>query len=101
MIFKIFGKKYPWSFFIGRIKFTDLVLSKRKISALIEQGEFSGYDDIKLATISSLKKRGYSRDAFVKFIIQRGLTEADKVISQKDFFIILDSFNKDARKEKI
>jgi glutamyl-tRNA synthetase len=32
MIFKIFGKKYPYAFFIGRIKFGDLVLSKRKIA---------------------------------------------------------------------
>ena len=94
MIFKVFGKKYPHSYFMGRIKFTDLVLSKRKISALIEQGEFSGYDDEKLATISSLRKRGYTREAFVKFAEQRGLSEVDKVISQKDFFQILDNFNK-------
>src|SRR3989344_2363105 len=94
MIFKVFEKKYPHSYFMGRIKFTDLVLSKRKISALIERGEFSGYDDKRLATISSLKRRGYSREAFVKFIEQRGLNEVDKVISQKDFFQILNNFNK-------
>ena len=94
MIFKVFDKNYPQSFFIGRIKFTDLVLSKRKISSLIAQGEFSGYDDERLATISSLRKRGYTRKAFTEFVEQRGLTEVDKVISQKDFFEILDRFNR-------
>jgi len=97
MIFKVFNKKYPWTFFMGRVKFSDLVLSKRKISALIEKGEFSGYDDAKLATISSLRKRGYKREAFVKFIEQRGLSEVDKVISQKDFFEVLDNFNKQVK----
>jgi glutamyl-tRNA synthetase len=94
MIFEIFGKEYPWTSFIGRIKFTDLVLSKRKITALIDSGEFSGADDEKLPTISSLRKRGYKPEAFEKFVEQRGLTEVDKVISSKDFFEIIDNFNK-------
>jgi len=92
MIFKVFNKKYPWNAFIGRIKFTDLILSKRKIKALIDKGEFSGYDDEKLATISSLRKRGYKRRDFAEFIEKRGISEVDKVISQKDFFKVLDEF---------
>jgi len=95
LIFDVFKKKFPWVFFIGRIKFTDLVLSKRKISALIEAGEFSGEEDERLPTIASLRKRGYKPEAFRKFAQQRGLTEVDKVISSKDFFEVLDNFNKD------
>lgn len=94
MIFDVFGKKYPWTFFIGRIKFTDLVLSKRKITSMIESGEFSGADDEKLPTIASLRKRGYKPEAFRKFIEQRGLTEVDKVIDSKDFFKVIDDFNR-------
>lgn len=94
LIFEVFGKKFPWVFFIGRVKFTDLVLSKRKISALIDSGEFSGEDDERLPTIASLRKRGYKPEAFSKFIEQRGLTEVDKVISGKDFFEVLDNFSK-------
>lgn len=94
MIYDVFGKKYPWTFFMGRIKFTDLVLSKRKINSLIESGEFSGVEDEKLPTIASLRKRGYKPEAFEKFIEQRGLTEVDKVISSKDFFKVIDDFGK-------
>jgi glutamyl-tRNA synthetase len=94
MIFDIFGKKYPWVYFMGRIKFNDLILSKRKINSLIDSGEFSGEEDERLPTIASLKKRGYKPEAFAKFAEQRGLTEVDKVINSKDFFKIIDTFSK-------
>lgn len=95
MIFDVFNKPFPKTYFIGRIKFTDLVLSKRKITAKINEGEFSGEDDEKLPTVISLKKRGYNREAFVKFVEQRGITEVDKVISGKDLFKVLDDLNKE------
>jgi glutamyl-tRNA synthetase len=94
MIFDIFGKKYPWVFFMGRIKFSDLILSKRKLNSLIDSGEFSGDDDERLPTIASLKKRGYKPEAFAKFAEQRGLTEVDKVIDSEDFFKIINTFSK-------
>ncbi len=87
-------KKFPWTFFMGRIKFTDLVLSKRKITAAIERGEYEGWEDERLPTIASLRKRGYKPEAFAKFAEQRGLTAVDKVMDSKDFFKILDNFNK-------
>lgn len=93
-IFKVLNKKFPWIFFIGRIKFTDLILSKRKINEGIRTGKFSGVEDEKLPTVASLRKRGYKPECFEKFTVQRGLTEVDKVISSKDFFTILDNFNK-------
>ena len=94
MIFKAFNKKFPWTFFMGRIKFTDLILSKRKLNEAIKSGKFSGAEDEKLPTIASLRKRNYKQEAFEKFAVQRGLTEVDKVIDSKDFFKILDNFNK-------
>jgi glutamyl-tRNA synthetase len=97
MIFKALGKEkqFPWTFFMGRYKFTDMALSKRKIKAAIEAGEFEGWDDPRLPTISSLRKRGYKPEAFAKFATQRGLSEVDKVISQKDIFDLLDRFNRE------
>ncbi|MFZ1971098.1 MAG: glutamate--tRNA ligase family protein [Candidatus Nanoarchaeia archaeon] len=94
MIYKVFNKKFPWTFFIGRIKFTDLILSKRKLTAAIESGEFSGEEDERLPTIASLRKRGYKPEAFAKFVEQRGLTEVDKVIGSKEFFQVIDQFSK-------
>ncbi len=96
MIYKVLGieNKFPWTFFIGRIKFTDLELSKRGIVKAINEGKYAGWDDPNLATISAIKKRGYKPEAFQKFAEERGLTEVDKVINSKDFFKTLDDFNR-------
>lgn len=94
MIYKVLGKKFPWTFFMGRIKFTDVPLSKRKIIAAIESGEFEGWEDERLPTLSALKKKGYTPEAFAKFAEHRGLTDVDKVMSSKDFFEVLDTFGK-------
>lgn len=94
MIYKVLGKKFPWTFFIGRFKFTDLILSKRKITKAIQSGEYSGADDIRLPTITSLKKQGYKPEDFARFIEQRGLNQVDKVMSSNEFFTLLNSFNK-------
>lgn len=94
MIFDVFKKKYPWTFFIGRIKFTDLVLSKRKITEMIKIGKFSGHEDERLPTIASLRKRGYKREAFAKFAEHQGLNDVDKVMSGEEFFKLLDYFNR-------
>jgi len=96
MIYKVLGleKKFPWTFFMGKIKFTDIALSKRKLNTAIKEGEYSGAEDVRLPTISSLRKRKYKPGAFVKFAEQRGLTDVDKVISQEDFFKAVDNLNK-------
>ncbi|MBU2616816.1 MAG: glutamate--tRNA ligase [Nanoarchaeota archaeon] len=88
------GKKFPWTTFLGRFKFLDIPLSKRKIVSAIESGEFSGWEDERLPTIFALKKRGYKPIAFERFAEKRGLSNADRVLLSKDLFNILDSFNK-------
>lgn len=94
MIFDVFKKKFPWTFFIGRIKFKDLILSKRKMTEMISKGEFSGYEDERLPTVISLRKRGYKPEAFTKFAEHQGLNDVDKVMDGKEFFTLLDSFNR-------
>jgi glutamyl-tRNA synthetase len=96
MIYRALGKekKFPWTFFMGRIKFTDLILSKRKIAAAIEKGEYEGFEYVMIPTIASLRKRGYKPEAFARFAEFRGLTEVDKVMGQKDFFSALDRFSR-------
>ena len=93
-IYKVLGKKFPWTAFLGRIKFKDLELSTTKIRKEIEEGKYSGWDDPKLPTIASLKKQGYKPSAFWKFAEQIGFSEADKVIDKEEFFKLLNAFNK-------
>ncbi len=73
MIYGILGKKFPWTGFLGRIKFRDMDLSTTKIRQAIEQGKYKGWDDERLPTLASLKKQGYKPSAFWKFAEQVGL----------------------------
>ena len=94
LIFKVFKKKYPWKGFFGRYHFKGLVLSTTKFREGIKSGKFSGWDDPKLPTIASLKKRGYKPEAFWKMAEHIGLSEVDKTFEKKEFFRLLDDFNK-------
>lgn len=94
MIFKVFGKKYPWNAYIGRLHFKDIEISASKMRQGIESGKYKGWDDPRLPTAASLKKQGYKPESFWKFVEQRGISEVDKIISKEDFFEVLDRFNK-------
>jgi len=94
MIYKVLDKKYPWEAYLGRWKFKDLELSATKITEGIISGKYSGWDDEKLPTVSALRKKSYKPGAFWKFAEHIGLSESDKVIDKKEFFKLLDSFNK-------
>ena len=97
MIYNVLGKKFPWVGFIGRIHFKDLELSTTKMREAIEKKKFKGWDDERLPTIASLKKQGYKPQAFLKFSEQVGLSESDKVIDKKEYFKLLNAFNRDSR----
>ncbi len=96
MIYESLGlkKKLPWTGFLGRIHFKDLHLSTTKFRHEILAGEYSGWDDPRLPTIQSLKKQNYKPEVFYKFAERVGLSENDKVMDKKEFFTLLDGFNK-------
>ncbi len=93
-IYKALGKKFPWVAFIGRLKFKDLNLSTTQIKKDIEAGKYSGWDDKKLPTLAAFRKKNYKPEAFYRFAEQMGLSEADKVMDKKEYFYLLDAFNK-------
>jgi glutamyl-tRNA synthetase len=95
MIYKCLGleKKFPWTAFLGRYKFTDMELSATKITQGIKDKVYSGWDDPVLPTIATLRKKGYKPQAFWKFSEQVGLSESDKVMKKREYFELLDTFN--------
>jgi glutamyl-tRNA synthetase len=100
MIFDALKIKQPENYFLGRYKFDDMPISKTQITRMIKEGKFSGWDDIRLPLARNFKRRGYQPEAFAKMASQRGLSEVDKVISQKDLFAVLNNFNRGIVKEK-
>ncbi|MBU1973907.1 MAG: glutamate--tRNA ligase, partial [Nanoarchaeota archaeon] len=79
----------------GFINFTDLQISKSKTKLAIEQGEFTGWDDIRLPYLAALKKRGYQAGAFRKFGLETGLSLNDKTVSKEEFWKNINSFNRE------
>ena len=71
MIYNALGKKQcPWVGFIGRLHFKDLEISTSKMRKAIEEGKYSGWDDLRLPTAAALKKQGYKPESFWKFVEQ-------------------------------
>jgi glutamyl-tRNA synthetase len=94
MIFEIFEKPIPWTGYLGRIHFKDLEFSTSKFREGIKSEIYSGWDDKKLPTLVSLRKRGYKAKSFLKLAEHIGLSEVDKTLNSKDFFELLDNFNR-------
>jgi glutamyl-tRNA synthetase len=88
-------KPFPETLYVGRINFLDLDVSKSKTKALIKEGVYSGWDDIRLPFLRAMKRRGIRPDAFIKYAISIGVTEHDKTVSQEDYFKTLYFFNRE------
>jgi len=80
----------PYQDFFSRLEFKGMPTSKRIIKPLIEEGKVSWYDDPRLPTLESLKRRGIKPEAIKKFILSLGLTKANTLAP----FETLESFNR-------
>lgn len=83
--------KYPIVKFIGRLHLKEIKMSASGFTKDILSGKYSGWEDEKLPTAASLKKKGYKPETFWKFVEDRGLSEVDKTISFKDLLEVLDN----------
>lgn len=79
-LYKYFDWKYPHVNHIGRVKLEGTILSKSKISQGIQEGVYSGYDDVRLGTIKALKRRGIKPKTIVNILLEIGLKSSDTTI---------------------
>jgi glutamyl-tRNA synthetase len=80
-MYKYFLWKYPIAIHYGRLKIEGSILSKSKIIEGVSQGIYKGYDDPRLATILSLKKRGIKPESIKKMIYDVGIKPVDATLS--------------------
>lgn len=95
MIMQLLGWTHPEYAHWGRINFEGFALSSTQIRLAIEQGEFSGWDDIRLPFLPSLRRRGYQAGAFRKYATEIGLSLNDKTVSRDEFWKNINAFNKE------
>jgi len=78
LLYDHFGWTYPQTMYWGRIKIHEFgKISKSEIKAAIEEGEFEGWDDIRLPTLSALMRRGFRGDVVRDYWIDLGITQKD------------------------
>lgn len=79
------GWKLPEYYHYGLISIPNTILKTSTIKNGIRKGEFSGWDDVRLGTLLTLKKRGYSPAAIRRYWIESGLREIDADFSWEIF----------------
>ena len=64
----------------SRLNLAYAITSKRKLSALVEEGIVTGWDDPRMPTIAGMRRRGYPSAALREFVKRAGVTKKDKLI---------------------
>ena len=93
-IFKFMNWNTPEYIHLGRINFKGMNISASEIRKGVNSGKFSGYDDSKVETLSSLRKRGFKPTAIVKYFYEIGPTKRDKTVEKKEVYKTLNAFNR-------
>jgi glutaminyl-tRNA synthetase len=64
----------------ARLNVGYVVLSKRKLKTLVEEGYVSGWDDPRMPTLAGLRRRGYTPEAIRSFCERVGVARRDGMI---------------------
>lgn len=60
----------------ARLNVTNMLTSKRKLKELVDNGSVDGWDDPRMATISGMRRRGYTPEAIRNFCEAVGVSKA-------------------------
>lgn len=82
-------KAVQWEY--GRLNLTNTILSKRKLTKLVEEGVVSSWDDPRLYTLAAVRRRGFTAAAINRFCEEIGITTAPSVVDVRK----LESFVRD------
>ncbi|KAF9534720.1 tRNA synthetases class I, catalytic domain-containing protein [Crepidotus variabilis] len=69
----------------GRLSLEGTIMSKRKILQMVDEGHVNGWDDPRLYTLISLRRRGVPPGAIISFVSTLGVTTAPSTIETARF----------------
>lgn len=70
----------PQQIEFARLNLTNMVMSKRKLRELVEQGQVVGWDDPRMPTLSGLRRRGYTAESIRDFCERIGVAKANSLV---------------------
>ncbi len=71
---------HPRQIEFSRLNLEYTVMSKRRLTELVEDGYVEGWDDPRMPTITGLRRRGYTPAAIRDFCERIGVSRADSVV---------------------
>ncbi len=74
------GVYHPQQIEFARLNLTFTIMSKRRLSELVEKKYVSGWDDPRMPTISGLRRRGYSPESIRTFCERIGVAKRDSMV---------------------
>lgn len=87
----------PRQYEFARLEMTHIVVSKRKLKRLVDDGVVSGWDDPRMPTVSGMRRRGYPAAALRKFCELIGVTASISVIKYE----LLEACVRDALQQQV
>lgn len=86
----------------ARLNLSYTIMSKRKLSVLVEKNIVSGWDDPRMPTISGLRRRGYTPSSIRSFIEKVGVAKRENLIDVSLLeFCIREDLNKTANRKMV
>ena len=79
------GVHHPQQIEFARLRLSYTVMSKRKLLALVKDGQVSGWDDPRMPTIAGLRRRGVTPEAIRDFAERIGVAKANSTVSVELF----------------
>ena len=69
----------------AKMNLSYMVLSKRRLRMLVEEGYVNGWDDPRMLTIAGMRRRGYTPEAIRNFSLAINFTKREKLIDMSIF----------------
>ncbi len=86
----------------ARLNLSYTIMSKRKLSVLVEKNIVSGWDDPRMPTISGLRRRGYTPTSIRSFIEKVGVAKRENLIDVSLLeFCVREDLNKTANRKMV
>jgi glutaminyl-tRNA synthetase len=70
----------PQQIEFSRLNLEYTVMSKRKLTELVEEGRVAGWDDPRMPTIAGLRRRGYTPASIRDFCTRIGLSKSENTV---------------------